>query len=82
MPSPAGGTSVAYRGFVRNDGSVIAWPTLLADHNDFLRTFYAKSDDFAARWRQWEPDGPVDFDPGAPDFAREAVKLFFEGVIA
>jgi hypothetical protein len=66
---------IAWRGFVDAEGKIIAWPTLLADHNQFFSTFYIK-DDYPARWRQWSAGGEVDFDPGATPQAKDAVEAW------
>ena len=65
---------VAWRGFVTHGGEVIAWPTLLADHNDFHATFGTTDSDFLARWRQWGTRAKVDYDDGTPDKAKEIVE--------
>jgi hypothetical protein len=69
---------VAWRGFVTHDGAVVAWPTLMAEHSDFHRTFYTSDEDFAARWRQWDAGGKPDVDPGAPAEAIEALNAWLE----
>lgn len=69
-------SSLAWRGFVTTSGGVIAWPTLLAQHNDFHRTFHTTDDSFAARWRQWNPGEAPDFDPGASPEDKAAVNTF------
>lgn len=58
-------SSLAWRGFVTLDGEVVAWPTLLAEHNDFHGIFHTTDDGFAARWRQWSPGAKPDIDRGA-----------------
>lgn len=68
---------IAWRGFVTHEGDVIAWPTLLADHNDFHRTFMTSDEDFAARWRQWSPGEAIDVNPCAnPEGARDTVSAW------
>lgn len=67
---------IAWRGFVTHDHEVIAWPTLLVEHNDFHRLFRTTDADFAARWRQWSPGGAPNFDPGAPQAARDLVAVW------
>lgn len=64
----------AYRGFVTKDGKVVAWPTLLADHNQFKHIFYVSDEDVMARWRQWSANDPVSYDPGTPNEARIIVE--------
>lgn len=60
MPRPL--PHMGWRGFLRHDGTVMAWPTLLAEHNDFHRAFQTTDEDFALRWRQWSPGREIDFD--------------------
>lgn len=67
---------IAWRGFVTHDGEIIAWPTLLSEHNFFHGTFRTTDADFAARWRQWEPGERVSFDPGATPEAKAAVEAW------
>lgn len=55
---------LAWRGVVDEDGDVVAWPTLLLDHNQAFATL-GRLRNYRARWRQWEPGGRIDFDPGA-----------------
>ena len=69
MAPPQTAEKMAWRGFVCHDGSVIAWPTLLAEHRDYHRIFHTTDADFAARWRQWSPGGRPDIDQGAPTAA-------------
>lgn len=66
-------SEIAWRGFVTEDLEVVAWPTLLSDHNNFHRTFMTSDSDFVARWRQWGPGEAPDFDPGATVEEIEAV---------
>lgn len=70
---------LAWRGFVAEDGSVIAWPTLLSDHNQFHRIFYTKDSNFGARWRQWDPSDAPDFEGKPTDKQRKAVEEFLNG---
>jgi hypothetical protein len=64
----------AWRGVVDNDGHIWAWPTLLMTHDQaFAAEVGWAIEDYRARWRQWEPGGPVDFDPGASNEDRAAV---------
>lgn len=63
----------AWRGFVDHDGDIVAWPTLLADHNQFHFAFHTSDEDFIARWRQWSPGGKVDFDPGVSETTKQLV---------
>ena len=70
---------VAWRGVVTKQNEVIAWPMMLATHADFHSTFYTNDADFSARWRQWNPGGEVDFDPGFTPEAEQAVYAFLNG---
>jgi len=54
----------AWRGIVW-EGEVWAWPTLLFDHNEAFFKFPSLGEEYTCRWRQWEPGGKIDFDPGA-----------------
>jgi len=54
----------AWRGIVDNDGDVWAWPMLLFDHKQAFADLPLLGKRTRARWRQWEPRGPIDFDPG------------------
>jgi hypothetical protein len=72
---------IAWRGFVTQDLELIVWPTLLAQHNDFLAMFGRDESKYRARWRQWSVGGEVDFDPGADPEAVRAV-LDALGVLA
>ncbi len=59
---------LGWRGIVDRGGDVIAWPTVLMDHNRaFMALPATVSQDYRARWRQWdnEPGARIDFDPGA-----------------
>ncbi len=59
---------LGWRGIVDKDGDVIAWPTVLMDHNAAFGVLPSMtSRDYRARWRQWdnEPGASIDFDPGA-----------------
>lgn len=64
---------IAWRGLVTPDLDVIVWPTLLATHNDFFAKFGRDESKYVARWRQWNPGGDPDFDPGASPEAQQAV---------
>lgn len=67
---------IAWRDFVTKDLEVIAWPLMLTDHADFHYKFGTQDEDFAARWRQWAAGGRIDFDPGASEDAKQAVREF------
>ena len=69
---------LAYRGVVDEDGDVVGWPTLLADHNAAFVTLYHLRN-YQARWRQWEPDGPVDIDQGGEGH-RERIEAWLKAV--
>lgn len=69
---------IAWRGFVTKDLEVVAWPTVLVDHNTFHATFGTSDEDFAARWRQWsEGDVPdIDDERGLPEDVVDAIYHF------
>lgn len=69
---------LAYRGVVDRDGTVVGWPMLLLDHAQAFAVLHHLSD-YQARWRQWEPDGRVDIDPGGEEH-REAIEAWVEAV--
>lgn len=52
---------LAWRGVVDADGDIAAWPMLLFDHNQAFAVL-PHLRNCRVRWRQWNPDGPVDFD--------------------
>lgn len=62
---------IAWRGVV-HDGEVWAWPTVLWDHKAALSILPWLAE--GCRWRQWEPGGAVDFDPGASDEDKRLVE--------
>lgn len=66
----------AWRGVVAY-GEVWAWPTVLMSHN---AAFVAMPQlvNHTCRWRQWEPGGPIDFDPGARPVDKMKVELWVE----
>jgi hypothetical protein len=68
---------LAWRGVVDQDGDVIAWPTPLMDHKE---AFYKLPwlADYRARWRQWSPDGDIDFDKGVSPEDRAKVIEWIE----
>lgn len=54
---------LAMRGVVYRS-EVWAWPMLMLDHNQaFMACPMLR--EYTCRWRQWEPGGRIDFDPGA-----------------
>lgn len=69
----------AWRGIVDEGGDVVAWPTVLMDHNAAFATLPMLRD-YRARWRQWdnEPGAPIDFDPGASQEDREKVQAWVD----
>lgn len=60
-------------------GEVWAWPTLLFDHNDALFKWDVLNE-HTCRWRQWEPGGKVDFDPGASEEDKAKVLAWIAAV--
>ena len=54
----------AWRGLVVN-GTVWAWPTLLFQHKQAFAELPLLAQQHTCRWRQWEPGGRIDFDPGS-----------------
>lgn len=54
----------AWRGVVFR-GEVWAWPMLLWNHGDAISAFPRLGKEMTCRWRQWEPNGRIDFDKGA-----------------
>lgn len=68
----------AWRGFVF-DGEVWAWPTLLMTHNQAMAQMPMLTN-YDARWRQWEPGGPIDWDPGVSSEDRWLVEAWLEAV--
>lgn len=71
----------AWRGAVDQDGDVWAWPTLLQDHGAAFLTL-PRLRLARARWRQWEPGGQIDFDPGATPADKKAVEQWVENASA
>lgn len=64
----------AWRG-VLVGGVIWAWPTLLMDHNAaFIELPHMRK--YTVRWRQWEPGGAIDFDPGATDADKALVEAW------
>lgn len=66
----------AWRGVVL-DGEVWAWPMLLLTHVEAFAVLPVLSR-ASCRWRQWEPDGRVDFDPGCTDEERALVQAWVD----
>lgn len=71
-------SNLAWRGFVAQDLTVIAWPTYIAEHNRFHNIFHTEDSEFIARWRQWGAGDKVDFDGSPSEEAKEAVRRFLE----
>ncbi len=70
---------LAWRGVVDRQGDVVAWPTLLMDHNAAFAVLpYLKG--YRVRWRQWENGAGayIDFDPGASQEDREKVQAWVD----
>lgn len=70
----------AWRGVVVR-GEVWAWPTLVLDHNGAFAAF-ARLRDYSCRWRQWEPGGKINFDPGCSDEDRAKVEAWVKAASA
>lgn len=71
-------TGPAWRGVVL-DGHVWAWPTLLLAHNDAFAVLPVLAG-CSCRWRQWDPGGTVEFDPGTTDEDKARVLAWIEAV--
>ena len=71
-------TSVAWRGVVVG-GEVQAWPTSLMTHDEAFRVMPVLKR-YTARWRQWTPGGPIDFDSGASSHDIALVERFLTNV--
>jgi hypothetical protein len=54
------------RGVVTQEGAVVLWPTLLADHNQVFAAL-PHLRDYRLRWRQWAEGAAPDCDPRRPD---------------
>lgn len=50
---------------------------LLMDHRQAFAAM-PTLENYRCRWRQWSPEGPVDFDPGASDQDKAAVEAWVE----
>lgn len=64
----------AWRGVVFQ-GEVWAWPMVIWDHNETFAAFPTLRR-YTCRWRQWEPGGTIDFDPGCSDEDRAKVEVW------
>lgn len=71
---------LALRGVMDRDGDIIVWPMLLMDHAQAFQTLRHLAD-YRVRFRQWEPDGKVDIDPGADPADVAAVQRFVSAFI-
>lgn len=71
----------AWRGVVLKDGSIWAWPMLLMDHNEAFGALPTLGR-HRARWRQWSPGGPVDFDKGASQKDQDRVNAWVKAANA
>lgn len=67
---------LALRGIMDRDGDIHSWPTLAMTHNDFFAQLYGIDECLRARWRQWDADDPVDFDPGVTPEDRALVEAY------
>jgi hypothetical protein len=67
----------AWRGVVFH-GEVWAWPTVLFDHRDAFAAWPSLGEGQTCRWRQWEPGGRIDFDPGASDEDKALVEAWIK----
>lgn len=63
------------------EGEVVAWPTILMDHNAAFATWPPLAE-YTCRWRQWdnEAGAKVDFDPGCSDEDKTKVLDYIEKV--
>lgn len=70
---------LALRGVVDKDGDIVAWPMLAMDHDEMFAVL-PHLKEYRARWRQWEPGKNVDFDPGASEVDKIAVRAYVKVV--
>lgn len=71
---------LALRGIMDADGDIHTWPTVAWDHNDFFFKLPWMADDYRVRFRQWNADGGIDFDPGATAEDMAAVRDYVAAV--
>jgi hypothetical protein len=61
------------------DGDIHTWPMLAWDHSEFFHSLpFLSASHTRARFRQWGPDKPVDFDPGVSDEDRKRVLEYID----
>lgn len=69
---------IGWRGVVYC-GEVWAWPTVLFTHDEVFAKWESLQD-YTCRWRQWEPGGQPDFDPGCSEEDRRKVEEWLSAV--
>lgn len=68
------------RGIMDAGGDIHSWPMLAMDHADFFAKLPSLQKGMRARWRQWDVDAKVDFDPGATSEDRANVEAYVRSI--